>query len=159
MRAVSGSLWLARLSLASLLACAGCTPAPPPAPAPVDPFADRLGEVQRLFASGDVPAAVALLQRLAEEGSTAAQLQLASLYRRGLGVPRDPGEAIRFLERAAAAGSPAALRELGEAYREGLGVPRDPARGLALLRRAAEAGDPGHACSSRLSKRTIRSLI
>ncbi|MCX7628955.1 MAG: sel1 repeat family protein, partial [Geminicoccaceae bacterium] len=135
---------LIALFAAFALAPAGCAPPPPPPPQPPpDRFAERLAETQRLFAAGEVTAAIARLQALAAEGSPAAQLQLAALHLRGFGVPRDPREAVRLFERAAAAGSAAGMRELGEAYLDGAGVAQDPARGRAWLLRAAEAGDPG----------------
>src|SRR3546814_12094419 len=55
----------------------------------------------------------------AEHGLAAAQVNLAVLYLRGEGVPKDPRAAARWLERAARAGHPLAQYNLGMMYESG----------------------------------------
>lgn len=50
---------------------------------------------------------------------------VALIYRDGLGVPKDPGQAARWFERAAERGHARAALQLGEAYWKGVGVKQD----------------------------------
>ncbi|EPU1133143.1 TPA: hypothetical protein ACIJRQ_000227 [Klebsiella oxytoca] len=60
------------------------------------------------------------LQSAAEQGHVDAQLQLAGMYRRGLGVQRSLQNAHNWYERAAEQGNTSAMFELGELYWLGL---------------------------------------
>jgi len=59
------------------------------------------------------------LKEKAEGGSEPAQLRLAELYHRGIGVKKDPGAAWSWYEKAGAQGSAEALRRLSIRYRLG----------------------------------------
>ena len=56
-----------------------------------------LEEGRRLYFAGDYEGAAALWRPLAEAGDPRAMYNMATLYRRGLGVPADPQEAERLL--------------------------------------------------------------
>ncbi len=60
-----------------------------------------LEEGRRLYFAGDYEGAAALWRPLAEAGDPRAMYNMATLYRRGLGVPADPQEAARLLRGAA----------------------------------------------------------
>ena len=62
---------------------------------------------------------------LADQGDARAQAYLATLYRNGLGVPRDFEQAVHWYALAAEQGHLTATYNLAVHYREGLGVARD----------------------------------
>ncbi len=63
--------------------------------------ASPLEEGRRLYFAGDYEGAAAVWRPLAEAGDPRAMYNMATLYRRGLGVPADPQEADRLLRTAA----------------------------------------------------------
>lgn len=75
-----------------------------------------------------------------ERGDAPSAFNLGVLYRRGLGVPRDVGEALRWWEFAARRGMPEAQNALGAAYQNGDGRPFDLGEAWAWFRLAAEGG-------------------
>ena len=77
---------------------------------------------------------------LAEQGDMRAMMYLATMYRRGLGAPRNPAEAARWYSRAAELGNPTAQYNLAVHYRQGMGVDRDDARANELFEAAARQG-------------------
>ena len=83
---------------------------------------------------------------LAEQGDMRAMMYLATMYRRGLGAPRNPAEAARWYSRAAELGNPTAQYNLAVHYRQGMGVDRDDARAREQSRsgpeRASLPADP-----------------
>ena len=83
---------------------------------------------------------VAELQKLAEQGDPAAQLDLGYRYFTGEGVPQDHEEAVRWIRASAEQGDPSAQYRLGFMYSEGEGVPQDPAEAVRWYRMAAEQG-------------------
>ena len=66
----------------------------------------------------DFDAAAASLRARANAGDQDAQYRLAGLYRRGLGVPKDPLKAAELYQSLAAAGHPASMALLDEAPAE-----------------------------------------
>ncbi|RMD86600.1 MAG: hypothetical protein D6807_09435 [Alphaproteobacteria bacterium] len=70
--------------------------------------ASPLEEGRRLYFAGDYAGAAALWQPLAEAGDPRAMYNMATLYRRGLGVEKDPATADRLLRAAADKGFPEA---------------------------------------------------
>lgn len=99
----------------------GACEAPRPAaivPAYADDHDERLQRALADLEAGNHEAAWFRLWDLALEGNTAAQVNLAQLYRDGLGVPADPQTARRWIERAATSGHPLAQYRLGEFYEE-----------------------------------------
>ncbi len=64
------------------------------------------------------------LQKAAEEGNAAAQMDLGWVYADGRDVPRDDAEAAKWFRKAAEQGEAAAQNKLGVMYANGRGVSR-----------------------------------
>lgn len=90
---------------------------------------------------GDFETALQGLKPLAEQGHAAAQYNLATLYQRGLGLPKDIAKAIYWYERAAEQNHISAQFNLGNLYYEGLEVPRNRNLAIKWYTRAAQNGD------------------
>jgi TPR repeat protein len=76
----------------------------------------------------------------ADKGDTDAQLALASLYARGLGVSRDLGKAAKWHRKAAEAGAARGQCMLGLDYSNGEGVKMDKVEAARWFKRAADQG-------------------
>ena len=76
----------------------------------------------------------------AEKGDTEAQIGLAALYSRGIGVTRDPAKAVKWLRKAAEAGVARAQCLLALDYANGEGVKMDKVEAARWLKRAADQG-------------------
>ncbi|MCU0881132.1 MAG: hypothetical protein MUF14_00510 [Hyphomonadaceae bacterium] len=100
-----------------------------------------LTEARQRRQSGDAAGAAALMRQAADAGSVAAQNELAGMYERGEGVPRDLTQARRLTERAAAAGSRRAQHNLGVYYTEGEAAARDYNRAQESFTAAARRGN------------------
>ena len=88
------------------------------------------------------PEAVAeRLQLLAEDGNNLCRRLLATLYRHGIGVPKDGAEAEELLIQAAEDGSLPAMRTLAENRQYGFGVEKDLQLALQWYNRAVQRGD------------------
>lgn len=83
--------------------------------------------------------AIAAYRRAANQGSTSAMANLASLDK-GAGGMRS-GESRKMFERAAEAGDPVALSNLAMTYATGDGVPVDYVKARSLFAQAAEANN------------------
>jgi TPR repeat protein len=83
-----------------------------------------------------------LFRRAADAGIPEAQYALATLYKEGRGVPKDPAEAARLLGLASRAGNLDAQVEYAIAVFNGAGVVQDEAAAAALMRKAATRGSP-----------------
>ena len=81
---------------------------------------------------GDVPTALSLLRKAADQGHPAAQARLADLLH---GAEFDK-EAVELYRKAAEQGDPAGQFGLGRMYANGTGVARDPMLALDWYRRA-----------------------
>ena len=66
-------------------------------------------------------------RKAADQGNEFAQYGLATMYREGRGVAKNPAEAIPLLRRSAASGRPDAALALATMYANGEGAPKDPA--------------------------------
>ncbi len=90
------------------------------------------------------PAAAApqSLQALADKGQPEAQTDLALLYAKGIGVPRDYARALQLFEQAAAQNYARAQFLAGLMHERGYGVARSYAAALALYRQAADQEYP-----------------
>jgi TPR repeat protein len=106
--------------------------------------ADLPQDIRIALDRGEFARALRLLQPLAERGDPEAQLNLANLLRRGLGVPLDYAAAVTWYRKAAEQGDAAAQNALGALFVSGLGVPQDPAQAFDWYRRAAAQGAPAH---------------
>ena len=94
------------------------------------------------FDRGDYATALKEWQPLAEQGDAEAQYNLAEMYEKGQGVPKDHAESNRLHRLAAEQGHVGAQRLLGLIYLYGLeGTPRNLTEGAHWYRLAAEQGD------------------
>jgi TPR repeat protein len=89
---------------------------------------------------------------LAEQGDLNAQLDLGTLYSRGLGIPENDAEGVEWFWRAAKQGSRFAFYELGVHYGNGRGVVFDSVKAYAYFSIAAtlDTGGSGSAESARV---------
>ncbi|MGO9681324.1 MAG: protein kinase domain-containing protein [Beijerinckiaceae bacterium] len=86
-------------------------------------------------------AAPDLVQRTAASGDLEAQFLVGFIYYRGIGVPKNYGEALRWYRKAAEQGNAYAEADLGFAYENGEGVQKDYGEALRWYRKAAEQGN------------------
>jgi len=80
------------------------------------------------------------LERAADAGEAVAQVELATLYRRGDGVVADPAQALHWYEAAALQGNRKAMYDLANAYAQGWGTAKDFSEAARWFSRAAELG-------------------
>jgi TPR repeat protein len=149
------------LALVSALAQAPATP-----PAPIDPAVlakassgDIDAEVKAAdtYAAGngsprdarqlaaDYRQAAAWYLKAANQGSIAAQIHLADLYRDGRGVARDVAQAVTWYRKAADQGDAGAQGTLGLLYSVGMGIPQDYIEAYFWLDLAASVPGPNQA--------------
>lgn len=88
----------------------------------------------------DIPAVVEYLTFGAKGGEMRAQLDLAALYDRGIGVPQDIELAALWYDAAAKQGHPSAQYNVGTMYEDGAGVEQDIARAYMYYQLAIEGG-------------------
>ena len=81
-----------------------------------------------------------LFERACGQGWMAGCENVAILYLRGDGVPRDPARAAYGFDQACRGGEPTACSNAGFMYRNGDGVARDDARAMAYLEQACGLG-------------------
>ncbi len=98
-----------------------------------------LYELGRAYAANkQLPEAIGAYRKAADKGSTAAMVELGTLFAAGSGVAKDDAQARALFQRAAAAGNPrgvTALAALGKTDGEAI----NPVQKRALLTNAAEA--------------------
>ncbi len=82
------------------------------------------------------------VQVCAESGDVDAMLELAAMYRVGLGGATDPSAAAEWYRRAANAGSTEAQLQLGRLYHKGRGLRKNRAHAISWIARAAKGGHP-----------------
>lgn len=90
----------------------------------------------------DIPAVVEFLTFGAKGGDMRAQLDLASLYDRGIGVPQDVELAALWYDASAKQGHPSAQYNVGTMYEDGAGVEQDLPRAYMYYQLAIEGGFP-----------------
>ncbi len=83
-----------------------------------------------------------MFRAAAQAGNSDAQYALATLYKEGRGVAKDPREAARLLGAAALASNSDAEVEYAIALFNGEGVAKDEAGAAALFLKAARKGSP-----------------
>lgn len=101
----------------------------------------RGGEYVRQDAA-DRRSALAVWLPAAEEGDTEAQINVGTIYERGLGQAPDYAKAGSWYRRAAEAGSAQAQLKLSALYESGLGVPADLEEARRLYRQASGGAPP-----------------
>ena len=109
--------------------------------APVSVSAADFELGKQAFAKGDYVTALKEWQPLAEQGLPFAAYNIALLYAKGQGVPRDTAEAAKWYRVAADKGIPEAQYNLGVLYSTGSGVPRDYVQATQWFQKAAAKGD------------------
>ncbi|MBS9722580.1 sel1 repeat family protein [Tianweitania sp. BSSL-BM11] len=82
-----------------------------------------------------------LAEPRAELGDAAAQVLIAEIYSRGLGVKRDEAEAAKWYSRAAERGVTEAQFQYAMMLLDGRGVKRDQKQAFALMEEAANSGN------------------
>ena len=98
-----------------------------------------LYELGRAYAANrQLPEAIAAYRKAADQGSTAAMVELGVLLGTGAGVAKDEAQARTLFERAAAAGNARAMTNLAALPSGGGAGPVDPVKQRALLAKAAE---------------------
>lgn len=95
-------------------------------------------QAHEALAGGDFTKAASLLGKVA---TPEAKLQLASLYKNGLGVEQDSQSAVSLLTAAAQAGLPLAQTTLGTWYANGEGVEANSSTAVDWYQKAASQGD------------------
>ena len=89
----------------------------------------------------DVARSAELLRTAADAGSPEAQYALATLYKEGNGVPKDPAAAAQLLGAAARSGNEAAQVEYAIVLFNGTGVAKYESAAAAMFRKAAQRGN------------------
>jgi uncharacterized protein len=74
----------------------------------------------------DMNRRISALQKVAEDGDSEAQYELALLLAEGKAVPQDVKTSVAWLKKAAEKGHSEAQKQLGDAYAQGRGVEKDP---------------------------------
>ena len=91
---------------------------------------------------GDYETAYKIWLPLAEQGDSGAQINLAILYHRGLGIPQAYKKAVKWYQLSAEQGIAQAQSNLATMYSLGTGVPQDSKEAVKWSRLAAEQGHP-----------------
>jgi TPR repeat protein len=108
--------------------------------------ADALQDALAAVLRKDYPAAVRLLEPLAQAGNALAQARLATLYYHGHGVRESDALALQWYQRAARQGLAEAQFNLGNMYAYGLAtVPQDEDPQRTAAKWYFEAARQGHA--------------
>ena len=105
--------------------------------------ADLYDDGTQAYMVGDFKKAFEIIKSIAEQGDASAQLDLASMYFNGEGVPKDNEEGVKWVRKAAEQGDPEAQAMLGGIYSADNLAPRDYSEAVKWWRKAAEQGDPG----------------
>jgi hypothetical protein len=92
------------------------------------------------YKSGDYTTAIREFTELAEQGNAASQHNLALMYDKGQGVPKDYKQAVKWYTKAAEQGDADSQFSLGYLYGNGLGVPQDYKQAVKWYTKAAEQG-------------------
>jgi hypothetical protein len=95
------------------------------------------------YQKGDYVTAAKEWRPLAEQGSAAAQLNIALLYLDGKGLPQDYGEAVTWLRRSAEQDNTEAQHDLGALYGAGKGLKRDYVQAYKWMNICAAKGNGG----------------
>ena len=97
------------------------------------------------YQRGDYATAFREIRSLAEQGDVFAQSNLAHLYLKGLGVPKNEAEAMKWYRKAAGQGYAGAQYDLGLMYANGEGVPVNDIKAYMWWTLASAQGKKGAA--------------
>ena len=116
---------------------------------PITDEADRLFQqgltatsYELWFDDRDYKRAAQLWEQAAAQGHWKAAMNLANLYKRGLGVSRDTERAVLLIEGLMKQGVPAAFDMMGTYHQSGIGVIPDIDRAYGFWQLAADLGSP-----------------
>jgi hypothetical protein len=90
----------------------------------------------------DVDRAGQLFRIAAKQGNPEAEYALATMYKEGRGIPKDPVEAARLMGDAAIADNLDAMVEFAIDKFNGTGTTKDESAGAQLMLKAAQRGSP-----------------
>ena len=93
------------------------------------------------YQAGNLELAVKEFRTAAEKGDSDAQFNLAMMYERGIGLPKDPKQALTWYQKSATLGNSAAQFNLGVMFENGHGTPVDFAQAHHWYRKASVQGD------------------
>ena len=103
-------------------------------------YAETYDEAMQLMETGELNQAIKMLQPLAEQGNTQAQVRLGNMYMNGLGTKPNTVEGLKWLRMAVEKGNAEAETILGNLYMNGFGVDMNKETGFEWYRMAAEKG-------------------
>lgn len=92
------------------------------------------------FNAQEYKKALEILLPLAEQGDSAAQVQIGAMYEEGKGVPQDYSKALHWYKSAAAQGDALGEHNLANFYRRGIEVPQNFTEAKRLYQSAALKG-------------------
>lgn len=98
--------------------------------------AEDVQQADTALRGGDLPTAMALLRKAADQDHAPAQARLGDLLR----AAEFDKEAVVLYKKAADKGEPGGLFGLGRALADGAGIAKDPAAALELYRKAEQKG-------------------
>lgn len=101
----------------------------------------KLNQAWELYNIGKYKQVLSIVEPLAAQGVSRAQVILGDCYDNGVGVGQAPAIAAQWYQLAADQGDPIGMARLGYAYWAGSGVPKDFNMALQWLTRAAELGN------------------
>jgi len=102
--------------------------------------ADEFENGMSAFEAREYHKALTIWRTLAKQDDVSAQLKIAEMYAKGLGVEQNITQAVMWLNKAVAQGSIQAEFNLGEIYGNGQGIPVDYEKSIMWYRKAAERG-------------------
>jgi ankyrin repeat protein len=105
-------------------------------------IAGELDEARAAIRQKDYTRAATLLRAQADANNAEAQYLLATMYRQGQGVGRNPKAAFNWMRRAAGLGNVQAQYAVGVMYLDGVGTAVDGAMARTWLEKAAAGGHP-----------------
>jgi tetratricopeptide (TPR) repeat protein len=142
----TGQILPAVLAIGLLAGCvaggAGRVDPPPPMEAGPEVAQKAFREAMSLARDGRIDAAAPYYRQAAENDHAEAQYVLATMYKTGRGLPRDPALAAEWYSRSAETGYPLAQFTMGNILMNGEGVPQNVPMAINLYRQAAEQDHP-----------------
>lgn len=96
---------------------------------------------RRAYEVGNFTEALQMLEKLAKEGDSRAQYEVALMYLQGIGTTVDPMMGGKWMLAAANNGNTTAMVEIGGRHEAGVNAEKNPIVAFTWFRRAAIAGD------------------
>lgn len=99
-------------------------------------------EARRAYEVGRFTEALEILEKLAQNGDSRAQYEVALMYLQGIGTAVDPMRGGQWMMAAANNGNATAMVEIGGRFETGMNAEKNPILAFTWFRRAAATGDP-----------------